>query len=269
MDEETGNSSMNIDLPNGGRSYIIGNLIMQGSKSENKSIISYGKEGLDTLHPNKLYIVNNTIVNSRFNSTFIDMESDTVTFKMNNNLLAGPGTIIEGFPNPDSAGNIWFSDRNNALLVDVDGYDYRLTEGSPAIDCGVAPGAIDGFDLTPVNEYVHPLSYRERKKINNTDVGAYEFQTPESTDEHIIPSKPELEAFPNPFNEFVTLKLANAGKLIITDLMGNVVFQKELFPTSKPSTFVWKPESSIASNLFNIIVTNDKYVKFEKIVNIK
>ena len=38
-------ASYSIDLPNGGRSLIAGNVIIQGPSSENSTLISYGAEG--------------------------------------------------------------------------------------------------------------------------------------------------------------------------------------------------------------------------------
>ena len=68
MDEESGTSSMLLDLSNGGVSYIIGNLFMQGSNAENRRMIAYGAEGLSN-PVNRLFLVNNTMVNQRRTST--------------------------------------------------------------------------------------------------------------------------------------------------------------------------------------------------------
>jgi hypothetical protein len=59
MDEQTGESSRLIDLPNGGFSIIMGNLLMQGSNAQNNNLVGYGLEGLtNTL--GEIYFVNNT-----------------------------------------------------------------------------------------------------------------------------------------------------------------------------------------------------------------
>src|SRR5262249_34340463 len=44
MDEDTGLSSYAIDIPNGGRSYIIGNIIQKGPRAENPNVIAYAAE---------------------------------------------------------------------------------------------------------------------------------------------------------------------------------------------------------------------------------
>ena len=46
MDEQSGSSSYNIDVPNGGLTYVIGNLIQQGPNTDNSSMLNYGTEGL-------------------------------------------------------------------------------------------------------------------------------------------------------------------------------------------------------------------------------
>jgi hypothetical protein len=56
MDEVSGTSSYTIDLPDGGVSYVIGNLLQQGPNTENSTILSYGAEGLRHAS-NELYVV--------------------------------------------------------------------------------------------------------------------------------------------------------------------------------------------------------------------
>lgn len=53
--------SRNIDLPNGGTTVVMGNIIEQGQNSENSNILGYGLEGLSNPAPHNLWIVNNTL----------------------------------------------------------------------------------------------------------------------------------------------------------------------------------------------------------------
>ena len=57
--EVTGNASREIDLPNGGTAYLIGNSIEQGANSTNSGIIGYGLEGLTNPNPQEFYLINN------------------------------------------------------------------------------------------------------------------------------------------------------------------------------------------------------------------
>src|SRR5690606_5287715 len=90
--ESTG--SYSIDLPHGGRSLVAGNLVVQGPRSENAMLVSYGAEGLT--HPSRrLWVVNNTFVNRRSSGTFVALaEGGRATLR--NNLLVGPGDLTVG-----------------------------------------------------------------------------------------------------------------------------------------------------------------------------
>ena len=58
MDENEGTSSYAIDAPNGGLTYVIGNLIQQGLNTDNSIVVAYGAEGLGSGHTNALYVIN-------------------------------------------------------------------------------------------------------------------------------------------------------------------------------------------------------------------
>jgi hypothetical protein len=174
-DGADGTASMEIDLPNGGTSYVIGNLIQQGPASENSTILNYGAEGLS--NPGKdLYVVNNTLVNDRTGGgTFVSVASGG-TAKIVNNIFAGPGTAISG--SADTAAN-WAG--NDPGFLDRQGYDYRLAGTSPAIDKGEDPGSAGGFSLFPVSQYVPNAQAMTRPSKGPLDLGAYEAGTVFST----------------------------------------------------------------------------------------
>lgn len=179
MDEKTGNSSYDIDLPNGGLAYIIGNLIQQGPDTENATIISYGAEGLKN-PDNELYVVNNTIVNDRpQGGKFLFVKPGAAKVEIINNLFVGKGNLpsiasVGGLP-----GGPWKMAHNLTLneseLKDAPDFDYRLKPGSQAIDAGIDPGTANGFNLTPEWEYVHKMRGKRRPLVGPLDVGAYEY----------------------------------------------------------------------------------------------
>jgi len=173
MDEATGQSSYIIDVPDGGLTYIIGNLLQQGPNADNSIIVAYGQEGLQIGRTHNFYLVNNTIVNDRSSGTFVGSNSGTATFHSANNLFVGNGTLYSG-KQPTTATNNIAS--NTPGLVDRAGYDYRLISSSPARDAGASLGLGDGYALTPVYEYIHPAG-RQLRKTNAPpiDVGAYEY----------------------------------------------------------------------------------------------
>jgi len=172
MDEATGSSSYNIDVPNGGLTFVIGNLIQQGPSTDNSTIISYGAEGLASGRTHELYLVNNTIVNDLASGAFVQTQSGTALVRTINNLFIGGGTVNSGVA-ATATTNLATSSPG---LVNQSGYDYHLTAGSPARDAGTAPGSAAGQQLTPVYQYVHTAQRTSRPLSGPIDIGAYEYQ---------------------------------------------------------------------------------------------
>jgi hypothetical protein len=172
MDEDTGNASYEIDLPNGGRSFIIGNLIQKGQAAENFRFVAYAAEGM-TNPLNQLYIVNNTFVNDRLEGgQFVFLKAQPQYVKVINNIFAGPGTVLQGGAGEFSHNLI--STRSD--FKDAKNFDYHLTSHSAAIDAGTDPGAADEFSLWPVDEYVPNTGKTARPVLGRIDIGAYEYQ---------------------------------------------------------------------------------------------
>lgn len=170
MDEATGTSSYNIDVPDAGLTYIIGNLIQQGPDTDNSTIVAYGAESANN-GTQELYVINNTFVNDRGSGAFLSIRGGT-TARIVNNIFSGGGTVLSG---PGTLTTNLVS--NSPGLVDIANYDYQLTAAATgAIDQGSDPGlSSTGFDLTPTSEYVHPSNRRDRPVDGSIDIGAYEF----------------------------------------------------------------------------------------------
>lgn len=168
MDGKDGRASYQVDLPNGGFGFFIGNVIQQGPEAENWTLISYGAEGIQ--HPlNSLYLVNNTVVNDRASGLFVQSPNDA-TCALINNLFSGNGgtRCNNGMQSGDLHDDSGFVGRNR--------YDYRLTRGAKAIDSGVAPEPVRGFSMRPQYEYDADGMVRRRELRGIPDVGAYEFE---------------------------------------------------------------------------------------------
>jgi hypothetical protein len=177
MTEADGTGSYEIDLPNGGLSFIVGNVIQQGANNDNSSIIAYDQE--HTVNPvndgrlYNLYLVNNTIVNDDAGGAFVVAPAATTnTFVSVNNLFVGPGTLYSGKSPTVNSGNL---STNSPGFVNRSTFDYNLTSTSPARNVGTAPGSGDGYSLVPVYEYSHPAKRQPRETDTTLDVGAYEF----------------------------------------------------------------------------------------------
>lgn len=167
--DEDGISSYQIDLPNCGKTYVIGNVLHQGAKSENRTSIAYGAEGCGGGRNRELYVINNTFVNDASGGTYVNSRTLTPVV-LENNLMVGRGKLSEGA----------VKERNNLLLkterfANRASYDFRLVKGASAINAGVEPGQGSGYDLLPRRQYSHPLSSVLRKPVGKVDVGAYEY----------------------------------------------------------------------------------------------
>jgi hypothetical protein len=170
-DEATGTSSYQIDIPNGGLSYVIGNVIEQGPLNDNSTLVAYLAEGTNPGNPStQLFVINNTFANDAASGTFISPAAGSAPVVIKNNIFFGPGTIT-GQTTAIKANN--FS--GNANFVNSAGFDYHLLAGSPAINAGVDPGADGTFSLAPVFQYVHPACAEGRTTVGVIDIGAFEF----------------------------------------------------------------------------------------------
>lgn len=159
-------ASYSIDLPNGGRSLIAGNVIIQGPRSENSTLVSYGAEGLSNVS-RALWVVNNTFVNRRPAGTFVGLAEGSRAH-LRNNLLVGPGDLT------NLAGVDATANRRAGAddFVEPAADDFRLLASSPAID----RGARVPLGWRARWEYVHPTRQGRRPLVGRVDLGAYEWQ---------------------------------------------------------------------------------------------
>jgi len=176
MDED-GDASYEIDLPNGGRSFIIGNLIQQGPNTGNSTIINYGEEGIRADgRANEIYIVNNTVVNDKGSGAFVSLSGGPTARLINNIFVGSTGGL------PAASGTVTLTSNRtgttaSAGLVNAAAFDYHLTSGSPARDTGTDPGSAAATSLVPTSQYVDPANRQDRAVVNSAiDQGAYEFQ---------------------------------------------------------------------------------------------
>ncbi|MBT3201401.1 MAG: right-handed parallel beta-helix repeat-containing protein [Phycisphaerales bacterium] len=101
----TGSSSYVINLPNGGKSFIVGNILTQGAKTQNSTMIAYGEEGVKHAG-SELHVVNNTLINNRHTGIFINPRKTPAGFKciVTNNIFIGKGQVCT-FRGAKMAGN--------------------------------------------------------------------------------------------------------------------------------------------------------------------
>jgi len=165
-DETGGRASYELEFPNGGLAYVVGNTIQQGPQTENPSMVSFGAEGYKWPQ-NGLYLVGNTLADDLpsggkwltvkpVGKGAKDAVPATVTVKAVNNLLVGEGSLDTAVP----------GDLRNNLNVDWDVFvqasrqDYRLRNPAKPPLKPVDPGTANGVTLRPQREYVHPRQTR-------------------------------------------------------------------------------------------------------------
>ncbi len=165
-------SSYELQLPEGGIGYVIGNLIEQHSGNHN--IVSIGGDGMQW-PDHHVFLVNNTIVNDDTNGPFINATAP-IDLEIVNNLFIGPGAVVNGGNVLRMAGNLQPA---ASVLVDAASFDYHLVDGSMPIDMGVDPGSDGAMSLVPMLQYLHPRSTSARTIVGSAiDVGAYEHGQP-------------------------------------------------------------------------------------------
>jgi hypothetical protein len=168
----TGSPSYEIDLPNAGTSYLIGNVIHQPASNDNPGLVTFGVEGA-TNTGKDLYVANNTFINDRSSGgTFLLIGSGvTVPVVAQNNLFVGTGTFSTQGTTVDrnnlKVASFAFANRAN--------FDLRPAAGSQAVDGGADPGTSPaGVSLAPSMEYLPIATSRARTAVGKTDIGAYE-----------------------------------------------------------------------------------------------
>ncbi len=70
VDGPDGTASYELEFPNGGRAYLVGNTIAQSTRTGNRHLISFGAEGYKW-PSNTLYLANNTLINPLPNGVFL------------------------------------------------------------------------------------------------------------------------------------------------------------------------------------------------------
>jgi len=155
-DETGGRSSYELEFPNGGVAYVVGNIIGQSANTENADLVSYGAEGFHWPH-NELYLVHNTLVDGApAGGNFVRVKPGADRVKVVNNLLLGNGRFDLADP-AESTGNLHAEPGDVASMPTG---DYRLRRRSALAGKAADPGKANGVKLRPEREYVHPRQSR-------------------------------------------------------------------------------------------------------------
>ncbi len=92
-----GDSSWELDLPNGGRAEVLNNVIQQGPKSANRGIVAFAMETWKAPNRNPeqtLIFKGNTVINDHSAGRFIVTRNrENTILKVNGNKFIGPGSL--------------------------------------------------------------------------------------------------------------------------------------------------------------------------------
>jgi hypothetical protein len=151
-DEAAGRASYELEFPNGGVAYVIGNVIAQGPLTDNEAMIGFGAEGYGS-HANELYLVNNTLFDELpSGGEFVRVRpDDSLRLLALNNVLIGAGRFVADIGGRSGNVRLRASD-----VLDARAYDMRLRSGVSALRKAVDAGQANGISLRQPCEYRHP-----------------------------------------------------------------------------------------------------------------
>lgn len=165
----TGRPSYEIDVPNAGTTYIIGNVIQQPKNHTNPGIVTYGVEG--ATNPGKdLYVVNNTFINEGSSTARFIFVGNQVAqpVLVQNNLFIGTGTqVSQGIATV----------RTNYATLTSPFKDQDNFRPDPSNASIVNAGTnVKERELMALMEYKHVAQTAPRAQGVKIDIGAYEAQ---------------------------------------------------------------------------------------------
>lgn len=152
-DEAGGFASYELEFPNGGLTYIIGNIIEQSNSAENSTLISYGAEKY--IWPkNNLYLSSNTLVNDlAYGGSFLHVYPGAWRVVSANNFLIGWGK----YHTPNILKSINDIYEGADIFIDASHLNYGLSKAGRKLSFQPMPHDLgDGVNLEPWYQYVHP-----------------------------------------------------------------------------------------------------------------
>jgi hypothetical protein len=173
VDGAGGRASYELEFPNGGIAYVIGNAIGQSAGTDNPTIVSYGAEGRRWAD-NALYMAQNTLINDNYSGKFLNVVSDKIGADVEvwllNNLMVGNGDL-----NKPAQGRF---DGNRLIsrgeLIDFGGVPLRLTSLSPLRGAVRPPGQARDVELMPNAEFRFPVGSRPMHPTSMLAPGAFQ-----------------------------------------------------------------------------------------------
>lgn len=173
VDGVDGKSSYELEFPNGGIAYVIGNAIGQSAGTDNPAIVSYGAEGR-RWPDNALYLSHNTLINEHYTGSFVNVRADKigadVEVWMLNNLMVGAGDLFKPAQGRFDGNRLV----GRAELIEFGGVPLKLTTTSPLRGAVRPPGQARGIELLPDAEFRLPVGSRPMRPGSALAPGAFQ-----------------------------------------------------------------------------------------------
>ena len=174
VDGAAGRASYELEFPNGGQAYVVGNVIGQSPDTRNPTLLAFGAEGSDE-RVHALHVVNNTFINQAprpaiFVRVFEPQLARPVEQRLANNLFLGLGVADAALADA-LRGNFIASP---SVLQDADRGLFALHRASWLRGRGVAPGSARGVDLQAAFEFAPPVGRRAIPQRVAWSPGAYQ-----------------------------------------------------------------------------------------------
>lgn len=172
-DGPQGQASYELEFPNGGLAYVIGNVIGQSDRTDNATIVAYGAEG-GAWPENGLYLAHNTLINENHTGSFLmawmdKLPADAEIWAINNL------TIGHGLFSPPARGR--FEGNQNiskTALIEYGGIQLKLLTTSPLRGTSRLPGRTRDVELMPKSEFRFPLGTRPIQIQSRVSPGAFQ-----------------------------------------------------------------------------------------------
>lgn len=161
VDGPAGRAAYELEFPNGGLAFVVGNVIGQGPQTSNPTLLSFGAEGSPDGRPHALHLVNNTFLNAGLRPAFFVRVHESrlksvVEQRAANNLFLGLGVPDIGWSDLALGNHV----ASRSELRDADHGDYRLQSSGSLRGQGAEPGSAHGVDLRPAFEFTLPVGTR-------------------------------------------------------------------------------------------------------------
>jgi len=173
VDGAGGKSSYELEFPNGGVAYVIGNTIGQSAGTDNPKMLSFGAEG-GRWPENALYMAHNTLINDFHAGSFVHVWSDKLAGDVDvwllNNLMVGNGELFRPAQGRFDGNRVV----GRGELIEQGGVPVRLTTNSPLRGAVRPPGEANEVALLPSAEFTFPVGTRPLRVGSRLAPGAFQ-----------------------------------------------------------------------------------------------